>query len=118
MISVFFVFSLPFNQSGYAFLLFFVGIISIVNGVSLFFDERKINKFLASTLLINGGAMLIFDSLHMIGYKQFNDLKVANLVVQFFIGFLSIFFVWGHHYDRKKNIQERERKKPFNGNKF
>lgn len=104
--------ALPINQSGYAFLLLLTGMISIVNGVSLIFDNRKLNRFLSSSLLINSGAMLIFDSLNLIGYRRFDSLKISTLVVQVFIGILSIFFVWGYHYEQKQKMRERTGQKP------
>lgn len=55
---------LTIDNSGYILLLFFAGLISIVNGIFLFFDNRKLNKYLSSTLLINSGIMLVFDSLN------------------------------------------------------
>lgn len=102
----------PINQSGYTFLLLLTGIISIVNGLSLIFDDRKLNRFLSSPLLINSGAILIFDGLSLIGYKQFDSLKKSTLVIQVFIGILSIFFVWGYHHERKQKIRERTSQKP------
>lgn len=102
--------SLPFNQSGYAFLLFFAGLISVVNGFSLIFDNRKLNRYLSSTLLINSGLMLICDGLDRIGYTRFDNLKATTLVIQVFIGFLSLFFVWGYHYERNSKLKERQGK--------
>lgn len=99
---------IPINQSGYAFLLFFAGLISVVNGISLIFDERKLNKYLSSTLLVNSGVMLIFDSLHKIGYPKFGYVKVSTLVVQLCVSFLSLFLVWGHNYERDKKLKERK----------
>lgn len=101
---------LPFSQSGHASLLFVTGLVSILNGCSLFFNDRKLNKFLSSTLLINSGAMLIYDSLNLIGYRRFESLKISTLFIQVIIGILSIFFVWGHHYERWQKIRERTRK--------
>lgn len=105
-------FLLPFNLSGKAFLLFFAGTVSIVNGTALFFNDRKLNKWLTSTLLINGGVMLIYDGLNIIGYPKFDAVKVSTLIVQTFIGILSIFLVWGHYYERNKKIQERTLENP------
>jgi hypothetical protein len=97
------------NQSGYAFLLFFAGLISIVNGASLLFDNRELNKYLSSSLLINSGVMLIFDSLYRIGYYKFGHIKVTTLVVQVIISFLSLLLIWGVHYERSAHIKEGEK---------
>ncbi len=101
---------LTIDNSGYIFLLFFAGLISIVNGIFLFFDDRKLNKYLSSTLLINSGIMLIFDSLNKFGYQKFGYVKVSTLVIQVFISFLSLFLVWEHYYERNKKLKERKRK--------
>ena len=102
---------LTIDNSGYILLLFFAGLISIVNGIFLFFDDRKLNKYLSSTLLINSGIMLIFDSLNKFGYQKFGYIKVSTLVIQVFISFLSLFLVWEHYYERNKKLKERKRKK-------
>jgi uncharacterized membrane protein len=103
------IFSLPFNQSGYAFLLFFAGLISIINGFSLIFDNRKLNQYLSSTLLINNGLMLLFDSFNKIGYDKFDNMKISTLIIQIIISFLSLFLVLGHHYERSKKLKERKK---------
>ena len=102
---------LTIDNSGYIFLLFFAGLISIVNGIFLFFDDRKLNKYLSSTLLINSGIMLIFDSLNKFGYQKFGYVKVSTLVIQVFISFLSLFLVWEHYDERNKKLKERKRRK-------
>lgn len=105
------VFSLPFNQSGHAFLLFFAGLISIVNGFSLIFDNRKLNQYLSSSLLMNNGLMLIFDSFDKIGYDKFENIKVSTLIIQVIISFLSLFLVWGYWHERNAKLKEREKEK-------
>jgi hypothetical protein len=102
------IFSLPFNQSGYAFLLFFAGLISIINGFSLIFDNRKLNQYLSSTLLINNGLMLIFDGFYRLGHYKFGYIKITTLVIQVFISFLSLLLV-SYHHEQNGHIAKREK---------
>jgi len=106
------IFSLPFNQSGYAFLLFFAGLISIINGFSLIFDNRKLNQYLSSTLLINNGLMLIFDGFYRLGHYKFGYIKITTLVIQVFISFLSLLLIWSYHHEQNEqntHIAKREK---------
>lgn len=102
---------IPIGDTGQSFLLLLTGSISVVNGIALIFNDRKLNKFLTSSLLINSGLMLIFDALIMMGYSKFNGFKTSTLVPQIFIGILSTFLVWGHYYERKQKFDERDRDK-------
>lgn len=99
---------IPFSQSGSAFLLFLTGFVSIIGGASLVFDDRKLNKYLFSYFVMNSGAMLIYDGLKILGFSRFEKLKMSTLVVQVFLGLLSIIFIWAYHYERKQKIKERE----------
>jgi len=102
---------IPISEAGQSFLLLLTGSISVVNGIALIFNDRKLNKFLTSSLLINSGLMLIFDALSMMGYEKFNGFKTSTLVPQIFIGILSTFLVWGHYYERKQKFAERGKEK-------
>lgn len=99
---------LPFSQSGSAALLFLAGFVSILSGASLVFDDRKLNKYLFSYVVMNSGVMLIYDGLKILGFSRFEKLKTSTLVIQVFLGLLSIIFIWAYHYERKQKIQERK----------
>lgn len=102
----------PFSKSMLAFLLFLVGVISSVNGILMFFDDRKLNKRLVSLFMLNLGAMLILDGFKLLGVLKIDNLKTIILTVQFFLGLLSIFFTWDYIYERNQKISERESKTP------
>lgn len=109
---------IPISEVGQNILLLLTGSISIFNGILLIFNDRKLNRFLTSSLLINSGIMLICDALRLMGHERFEGFKTSTLVSQIFIGILSTFLVWGHYCERKQKFDERNEQKtsPFDSN--
>ena len=94
-----------------AFICCVAGGTSFVNGILFFYDDRKLNRWLSSFLLILAGLSIISTGLWILGIEFFKLVLVTISFLQGVIGIVSIFLIREYRVQRMVEMQKRELKK-------
>lgn len=97
--------NIPFIKSFIALIFFLLGLLVFHNGYQLMmFDERKLNQWVLSILLMVIGIYFVSEGLYLIGIKEF---KVLQPAVIFFAGVVSVVstYLVKEHAGRRDEIK-------------
>lgn len=100
-----------FVNSFLALICFLAGSISFLNGYSLLFDDRELNRQLPSSLLMLAGINIISEGFFILGFRGFKYIQVIVLVFQITVGVISTLLIREYRKKRDKKIQERTKPK-------
>lgn len=95
-------------KSSIALMLFIAGSTTFLNGYFLLYDDRKLNRYLSSLLLMLNGGNIILGGFKVLGFDIFAYFQFAMIIFQTIVGILSTILIQEYRIIRDAKIGERK----------